>query len=515
MNSCFTDQSRFVQWVAIFCAEWSRGWPGVSWGREKHSKKFYAKQQELGVKAFSEARFSQSTTIIGPFLDGFDSEYQVLFCDEIEVSSPLQTDTAWWSYAMGSSIVRTRTELCIGSRSELTPSPPSDRLHPGQPNSARSGIGGPIALQSPSVFRKYIYIYISKLCGCRAALRTTVPHVSRAQRLAQTATTHARAGALVSQHLAWMRARHGWVPVNTHSAPLLGPLGRLWVAHIVRTTEHHKHNQWAHDNIPREMKVSHGSGAMGCETMAMETVTMNVTEQEVPNRQTTPRGIAIFMPQILMQRLKCPVLVPQEMVLEIVSDHKEETSQLDAEPSEKVMINKRDRRSMTASAALRWKRTTRSWRPATDSTWHFKCLWRQGPRTPSTKCATRNSSWRCRRVPRWSTQRAQRGCTRREMLLRFSVREQTPVASPMCQRVTTLTWRLVESSPCWSWTPPARASTLSSSSSFYMMLHSEFEVAGRSIEFYTVPFWTRSQARHTVRPRRCRHWSVNCSNCPR
>ena len=34
---------------------------------------------------------------------------------------------------------------------EITPPPPSDRLYPGRPDSARPGIGGPIAFQSPSV----------------------------------------------------------------------------------------------------------------------------------------------------------------------------------------------------------------------------------------------------------------------------------------------------------------------------------------------------------------------------
>ena len=38
------------------------------------------------------------------------------------------------------------------------------------------------------------------------------------------------------------------------------------------------------------MKVSHGSGAKGCEIMAMETVTMGVMEEVVPSRQTTRRG---------------------------------------------------------------------------------------------------------------------------------------------------------------------------------------------------------------------------------
>ena len=37
---------------------------------------------------------------------------------------------------------------------EITPPPPSDRLHPSQPDSSRPDIGGPVAFQSPSVLRK-------------------------------------------------------------------------------------------------------------------------------------------------------------------------------------------------------------------------------------------------------------------------------------------------------------------------------------------------------------------------
>ena len=50
------------------------------------------------------------------------------------------------------------SDLCIGRpiafHSDITPPPPSDRSHPGQPDSARPGIGRPIAFQSPSVHRK-------------------------------------------------------------------------------------------------------------------------------------------------------------------------------------------------------------------------------------------------------------------------------------------------------------------------------------------------------------------------
>ena len=42
--------------------------------------------------------------------------------------------------------------------------------------------------------------------------------------------------------------------VNTYGTLLLPSGRRLWVAQRASTTEHHKQNQWAHDNIPREMK---------------------------------------------------------------------------------------------------------------------------------------------------------------------------------------------------------------------------------------------------------------------
>ena len=37
---------------------------------------------------------------------------------------------------------------------EITPPPPPDRLYPGYPDSARPGVGGPLAFQSPPVHGK-------------------------------------------------------------------------------------------------------------------------------------------------------------------------------------------------------------------------------------------------------------------------------------------------------------------------------------------------------------------------
>ena len=44
-----------------------------------------------------------------------------------------------------------------------------------------------------------------------------------------TPTNTARAGALMFHHPAWVE-HHGWVPVNTHSTPVLTSVRRLWVA---------------------------------------------------------------------------------------------------------------------------------------------------------------------------------------------------------------------------------------------------------------------------------------------
>ena len=62
----------------------------------------------------------------------------------------------------GAAVAHAQTEdpdLCIGRplafHPEITPQrPPSDRLYPGAPRSARRSIGGPVAFQSPSVFHK-------------------------------------------------------------------------------------------------------------------------------------------------------------------------------------------------------------------------------------------------------------------------------------------------------------------------------------------------------------------------
>ena len=45
-------------------------------------------------------------------------------------------------------------DLCIGRPLEITPPPPSDRLHPGQPDSAKLGIGRLVAFQSPPLLWK-------------------------------------------------------------------------------------------------------------------------------------------------------------------------------------------------------------------------------------------------------------------------------------------------------------------------------------------------------------------------
>ena len=43
-------------------------------------------------------------------------------------------------------------------------------------------------------------------------------------------------------HPAWVEVSHGWVPVNTHSTPVPGLPGRLWVARYTDTTGRPRHD---------------------------------------------------------------------------------------------------------------------------------------------------------------------------------------------------------------------------------------------------------------------------------
>ena len=95
------------------------------------------------------------------------------------------------------------------------------------------------------------------------------------------------------------------------------------------------------------MKVSHGSGARGLRDRGND-VTVNVTGNGCEHARPHVEEIAGLMPQISAQMgkpqiVKCPVLVPREMVQEIVheDDHKEETSQTYAETAKKVTIDQR------------------------------------------------------------------------------------------------------------------------------------------------------------------------------
>ena len=56
-------------------------------------------------------------------------------------------------------------------------------------------------------------------------------HLQTRSQLHTTQTTQARVGALMSPSSCLDGASHGWVPVNTHSTPVPGTPGRLWVAH--------------------------------------------------------------------------------------------------------------------------------------------------------------------------------------------------------------------------------------------------------------------------------------------
>ena len=52
---------------------------------------------------------------------------------------------------------------------EVTPPPPSDRLLPGQQDSARLGVGGPTAFQSPSVHGEDVKCPLVKDVGMKVA----------------------------------------------------------------------------------------------------------------------------------------------------------------------------------------------------------------------------------------------------------------------------------------------------------------------------------------------------------
>ena len=60
----------------------------------------------------------------------------------------------------------------------------------------------------------------------------------------------------------WM-VPHGWVPVNTHSTPVLFLGRRLWEARHTETTEHHMSHKQRAQHTPQDLRVAHSSGALG------------------------------------------------------------------------------------------------------------------------------------------------------------------------------------------------------------------------------------------------------------
>ena len=58
-----------------------------------------------------------------------------------------------------------------------------------------------------------------------------------------------------------MEASHGWVPVNTHSIPVPGTPGRLWVARYTETTGRPRHDLRRAQHTPQDLRVAHGGGA--------------------------------------------------------------------------------------------------------------------------------------------------------------------------------------------------------------------------------------------------------------
>ena len=68
-------------------------------------------------------------------------------------------------------------------------------------------------------------------------------------------TTCVRAGALVPPHPAWVEVSHGWVPVNSHSTPVLTSIRRLWVARYTETTERSRHDNQRAQQSSRNAEV--------------------------------------------------------------------------------------------------------------------------------------------------------------------------------------------------------------------------------------------------------------------
>ena len=102
---------------------------------------------------------------------------------------------------------------------------------------------------------------------------TSTIHVS--SKIVARRPTYVRLALWFLHHPAWVEP-HGWVPVYTHSTPVLTSVRRLWVAYVV-----HEPNQPQED-----AQLSHGSGA------EFRTTTQTQTSQPASPAQCVPMECA-------------------------------------------------------------------------------------------------------------------------------------------------------------------------------------------------------------------------------
>ena len=86
---------------------------------------------------------------------------------------------------------------------------------------------------------------------------------------------------------AWVEVSPRWVPVDTHSTPVLGLPGRLWVAHRPRTTAQQRHDN-LREHSSRDDEVPHGRGACRSTDPHFEVVTGSRCERVCCILRETP-----------------------------------------------------------------------------------------------------------------------------------------------------------------------------------------------------------------------------------
>ena len=102
--------------------------------------------------------------------------------------------------------------------------------------------------------------YFTLMCGSQTAL---TPHNHRPQtrpRAQCNTRPQARTQEMALWYFlqpAWVEVSPGWVPVDTHSTPVPGLPGRLWVAHRPHTTAQPRHDNLRAQLSSRDDEVPH------------------------------------------------------------------------------------------------------------------------------------------------------------------------------------------------------------------------------------------------------------------